>query len=476
MNIITIKDLNLGGIADSPYQGPENSVAEMCGFDIHSTPGLLKNNQKLTKESGTIVDDLVNRILPCSDGNTYLFGSTYGKIWKRTSAGVYSLGATASPGAGEPGIIDAYEYQGYIYYSMQSRLGRVAVGSPTNWNNRDDNWKTFSNTDMEFHPFKEVNQVLYVGDRDYLAQIDAGVFTASALDIRSPLRIKCLGKLSTNILLGTFVNVYKAATEIFRWNTWSESFQASDEIPEIGINCFLATDNYNLVSCGEHGHIYYYNGSVLEEFKNIPGDWTGKRAIISPNASCNMNGLPLFGLSARSNLENPAPQGIYSLAGYDRNYPKVLNLEWLISTGNSSKIEIGAIEMVGTVLLVSWMDSTPSQNEFGIDKLDLTAKVPSAYFTTRIINVSRSDKKVLSGYVAYRSLPDDSSIKIYYKVNHSSSWVEATTVVDTDRKIVYCEKALPEANSIQIKVESNAATGDNANNAPEIELAEFLFE
>ena len=157
---IIIKDINLGGISDSRYQGQANSVYSMEGLDIHSEPGIIKANQALTKESGTTVDDFVKVFVPCSDGNTYLFGSTNGKIWKRTSSGVYSLEATAAPSAGGVGIMDAYEYQGYIYYSMESRLGRVAVGSPTSWSGRDDDWATFTNTDADFHPIKEVNQVM----------------------------------------------------------------------------------------------------------------------------------------------------------------------------------------------------------------------------------------------------------------------------------------------------------------------------
>lgn len=470
MNNISIKNLNLGGISDSLFQGQENSVAECVGFDLHGEPGILKNNQKLTKESGATVDDLVKVILPCSDGNTYLFGSTNGKIWKRTAAGVYSLEATAAPAAGGVGILDAYEYQGYIYYAMESRLGRVAVGSPTSWAGRNDSWATFTNTDADFHPMFEQNQVLYIGDKNYVAQVDAGTFSANALDIKTPLRIKSLGGILTDLLIGTFVNVYKVATEIFRWNTWSVSFSSSDPIPEIGINSFLATDNYNLVSAGRKGRIYFYNGAQLEPFKKIPGDWSGtNEALIHPNASCNMNGLPLFGLSNISG--NPAKQGVYSLGGYDRNYPKVLNLEWLISTGNSSGIDIGAIELVGTVLLVSWKDTTGGTT-YGIDKLDLTAKVASAYFSTRIINSARNDSKTLSGYVAYRSLPTGATIKIYYKTNYAAAWTEATTVVDTIRKTVYLKETFPEANAIEIKVESNA----NGNNAPEIELAEFLFQ
>ena len=556
MNILGIKNINLGGLADSQFQGQANSVAEIVGLDIHSEPGIVKVNQKLSKESGGTVDDIVKSILPCSDGNTYLFGSTNGKIWKRTSAGSYSLEATASPAAGTVGIIDAYEYQGYIYYSMQSRLGRVAVGAPTDWTTRSDSWSTFGNTDADFHPMKEVNQVLYIGDAQDLAQVDAGVFSASALDFASPYRVKSLGQILTDILVGSFVNTYRVLTQIFRWNTWStDSFQSSDEIPEIGINCFLKTDNFVLVNAGRKGNLYFYNGVQLDQFKRIPGDWSGaNEAQIHPNATCNMYGIPLFGLSNISG--NPAKQGIYSLGGYDRNYPKVLNLEWFISTGRYAGIDIGAIELVGTALLVSWKEqntitmtiadpcvvtftahglsngdpisftttgalptgitaatiyyarstgantlnlydtaahaitggatgrvaTTGSQSGvhtssiFGVDKVDTTAKVTTAYFVTRVITIGRRDKKELNGYVGYRSLPNDATIKIYHKVNYATSWTEIDTVIDTDRKIVSCKESLPEANVVSLKIEANSATAGNANNAPEIELAEFYFE
>ena len=556
MNQIIIKDINLGGTADSKYQGQANSVAEMVGFDIHGEPGILKHNQKLSKESGVLIDDLVKTILPCSDGNTYLFGSTSGKVWQRTSAGVYSLLVTVAPAAGAVGVLDAREYQGYIYYTMESRLGRVAVGAPTDWTGRNDDWQTFTNTDADFHPLNEQNQVLYIGDGKDLAQVDAGVFSASALDFASPYRVKSLGKILTDILVGSFVNIYRVATAIFRWNTWStDSFQSSDDIPEVGINCFLKTDNFNLVNAGRKGNFYFYNGSQLENYKRIPGDWTGENeAYIHPNAACNMFGLPLFGLSNISG--NPAKQGVYSLGGYDRNYPKVLNLEWLISNGRYAGVDIGATEMVGTKFLVAWKNSdtitvtiatpgvvtwtvhgqvngTPilftttgalptgitastyyyirvvdantfhlydtyahaidigattgrvntsgSQSgvhtcaNYGIDGLDATAKVATAYFSTRVINIARNDSKTLSGYVAYRSLPTDSSIKVYYKVNYSATWVEITTVVDTIRKTVYLKEAFPEANTLEIKVESNASSS-SVNEAPEIEMAEFNFE
>jgi len=465
--IIEIKNFNLGGIADSLYQGASNSLYAMVGFDIHNEPGILKVNQKLTKESGETVDDFVKKILPCSDGNTYLFGSTNGKIWKRTSAGVYSLEATASPAAGAVGIMDAAEYQGYIYYTMQSRIGRVAVGAPTAWAGRDDSWATFTNTDADFHPLKEKNRVLYCGDANYIAQIDAGVFSANALDLKIPFRVKCFGEIGTDLLIGTYITAYKNSTNIFRWNTWSLDFQVDDPIPEIGINAFLATDNFSIANCGKRGQLYLYTGAQLEQFKKIPGSWSEQSALdMNPNAVFNKNGLPLFGLSyVDATGGNPALQGIYSLGGYDRNYPKVLNLEWLISSGNSSKVQIGAIEMVGGILLVSWKDTTTG-TVYGVDKLDTTAKTATAYFETRQFAIDRKINTELSGVVAYRSLPANCSINIYCKANYAASWGSALTVVnDTDRKLIYLNEKLPEASTIQIKVEVVAYL----NTAPEIE-------
>lgn len=551
MNIITIKDFNLGGIADSKLQGPANSLAEMVGFDIHSEPGYLKVNQKLTEEANGVIDDLVKAIVPCSDGLTYAFGSTNGKIYKRTSAGVWSYVATAAPAAGAVGILDAKEYQGYIYYAMQSRLGRVAVGAPTDWTGRNDSWSTFTNTDADFHPMREVNQVLYVGDKFYVAQVDAGTFSANALDIKTPLRIKALGKVLTDLVLGTFVTVYKVATEILRWNTWSESYSVSDDIPEVGINSFLATDNYVLVNAGRKGNIYSYDGQILSSYKRIPGSWAGSvAALVHPNASVNMFGLPLFGLSNVSG--NPAKQGIYSLGSYDRNYPDVLNLEWLISRQTYQNIDIGAVELVGSDLLVAWQEqatitvtiaspgvvtftahqlsngdpikftttgalptgitagtvyyvrainsttfhlydtaahaidtgsttgrvvTTGSQSGvhtayvWGVDVLDTTAKVPTAYIATKAINLARAERKVFNGVAAYRSLPSGTSIKFYQKANYATDWTEITTVVDTGNKLVRCSVNAPEANVLEIKVEANASSND----APEIELVELSF-
>lgn len=464
---VDIKNLNMGGIADSDYLGGENSVAEMVGFDIHSEAGVLKVNQKLTKESGSTIDDFVKARVACSDGNTYLFGSTNGKIWKRTSGGSYSLEATASPAAGSAGILDAAEYQGYIYYAMQNRLGRVAVGAA--WSTRNDNWATFTVGNANWHPMRILNLVLYIGDGYLVAQVDGTTFSANALDLETQYIIKSFGKAGTDLTIGTYVSSNVNKTVRFRWNTWGVSFTSSDEIPEVGINAYLEADNYSLWNCGTKGNIYIDDGSNLDLYKTVKGsfDNSSNQGFVHPNAVLNFHGLPLFGFSNVSG--NPCNMGVYSLGRTNRNYPFVLNTEYVISTGNMSNVEIGMLVGVGDKFLVSWKD-TNGGTTYGVDVLDLSNKYSGAYFTTRVMMV---DRKKLSNYgvvdVAYRSLPTNTGITISRKVNNGSmtAFDASEHETDTDRQVVRTKISISDASKAQIKV----ATTASGNTAPEIEGA-----
>jgi len=472
MQTIPFSNINMGGLADSAYLGAKNSVADMIGFDIHSEVGILKVNQALTKESGTTVDDLINTGVACSDGKTYLFGSTNGKIWSRTSGGTYALEATASPAAGAIGILSAREYQGYIYYAMQSRLGRWQIGSA--WSTRNDSWATFANGDVSWHPMLELNLVLYIGDAYYVAQVDAGVFSQQALTLSLPTecRAKCLGNLGTDLLVGTYVSSNIISTKIFRWNTWSVSFTSSDPIPEVGINAFIPTDNFVIINAGTKGNLYIYDGATLEPYKQIPGSWNStNKATVNPNATLNFNGLPLFGLSY--SVGAPCNLAIYSLGRANRNYPYVLNCEVGISSTNLSKVEIGAIIGVGDIYLVTWKDTTTG-TVYGVDKLDLSLKYPSPYVTTRIMMNSRI---LMQNYnvvnVGYRLLPTNTVINIYKKVNYGSfTLIDPTDCsVDTDRNVVMSEVDINNATTVQVKI----APTVSGNTAPEIDYFEVLI-
>lgn len=88
--ILQLKDFHLGGILDGHYQTNYNSLMFMNGMDPFSEKGVLQNSRALAKESTSTIASTVNAMVPCSDGNIYMFGS-FGEVWKRTPSPVYSL-------------------------------------------------------------------------------------------------------------------------------------------------------------------------------------------------------------------------------------------------------------------------------------------------------------------------------------------------------------------------------------------------
>jgi len=317
----------------------------------------------------------------------------------------------------------------------------------------------------------EVNQVLYIGDGNQVAQVDTTTFSANALDIKSPLRIKSLGKIGTDLLIGTWVANTITKTELIRWNTWSVSFTNSDEIPETGINAFLPSDNFVLIQAGIAGNLYTYDGSKMTLYKKIPGDYSPTSyGSTNPYSVGNLNGKILFGFSNGSG--NPAPQGIYQLGKYDKKYPHVQDMPYPISERSSgslvtSGIEIGAIIVSGFNVFVAWKNDTT----YGVDKLDYSNKLDGAYLETRIMTLDREKFSNASEFIiAYQSLPTNTSIAISYDKNYDG-YVSSTVVDDTSRNIIKATEGI-EFSTLQLKWTFTTSS----NNAPAVESGGVMLK
>lgn len=473
---ITISNWNMGGLADSKWSGIKDSLYRMVGLDPHSEPAVLKAEQKLTKDSGSTIDEFVKCIVPSSNGRVYHFSADSGKIWEENS-GSYTLVHTTTAAAGEHKCLGAIEFEGYIIWATESRLHRIlatdAEGAAEWAANVDEDWQTFTNTDDTYHPMMIQNLNLYVGDGNYVAEWDGTTFTADALDLVDNLRITCLGKLpaTTDLLIGTYVTDNISKSEVLRWNTWSVSFTTSDPIDEVGINAFIPADNFVFVSAGKQGNIYMYDGVQMEIYKKVIGSWSpSNTATVHPNAACSFNGQALFGMSNVAN--NPCLQGVYRLGRHSRNYPYILDLAYPISERSggalvTTGIEIGAIAVVGQEIAVSWKNGST----YGVDRLDASNKLDGAYFETRVIRADRMQHTMFTRFdMAYNSLPASTAIALTYDSNYAGSYTTPTSsqVTDTDRKIIYLEEGI-ESSALQLKGTFTC----NSNDTPSLEMIDI---
>ncbi len=456
-----------GGLSDSLNIGVKNSFYEGVGLDIHSNPGILKVNQKLTKESGTTVLGFIKCKVQGSDGSTY-FGDDLGKIYKRTSAGSWSVVYT-DPGA-DP-ILGISEFNGYFYWATYNKLHRMVITG--NWaGDVANDWATFTNADTAYHPMIPVGLLLFIGDGRAIASVDdTGTFTANGtpdqtfISLPFGYRARCFYQYDIDLLIGTWISSAINKARVFRWDTVSASYMSSDDIDEAGVNAFIPIGNSVFAQCGSSGNFYFYDGQNLSEppAKKLRGTYSPTSYMnIYPEAVANLKGLQIFGVS--NGLGNPCKEGVYSLGRYDKNYPLALNLENPISLNVTEDVEIGVVHAIGSDLLVGWKQGSATPYSYGVDKLDYTAKYPSPYITT--INlapdryVSKSFKKYI---VSYKSKPAGTDIALSYLKNMATP-VTLTLRDKTDEQQLEAHENL-DGGILQLRADITVST----NSAPEVE-------
>jgi hypothetical protein len=232
----------------------------------------------------------------------------------------------------------------------------------------------------------------------------------------SNLQYTTLSSFGIDLIAGTRERSGIETCKLFRWDTASPAWNSADDIPESIINNFITIDNYVLAQGGNIGRLYYYNGNTLEPFKKIKGDYSNKTMNCYPDSTCQFRGLGLFGVSNLSG--NPCNQGVYSVGQYDRNYPMALNLEYAISTGSITNIEIGTLCSAGTLLMVAWKAGT----NYGIDEIDWANKYTGAYLKTIAVGGNRFNQKEFKNFnVDYKSKPAGTDITLSYDKNYGSS-------------------------------------------------------
>ena len=409
------------GIAKSKYD--QNGFDNLVNCDVHSESGALKCQLALTSDSTTPNEDCISATL--SNGEVFFFSTESGKIWKRTTAGVYSLVHTNTQGANKGAMV----HNSVLYYATASKLGKITealASSQSTWSSQNDSFGTFTNGDSN-KPMHSMNLSLFIGDGNLVAAVDnAGTFSANVLDLTSEYQVTALTGVGTDLLIGTTIGSNVNYCEVFLWDTFSSSWTLSDIVPEIAVNCFIPADNITFAQCGNNGNIYYWTGSTMEKFKKIRGVTT---AINSYNSAL-LAGKSIFATGAK----------VFSLHREDRDLPYVIVQEYTLTTGTAQ-----SVITTGTQLLIS----TGSN----IDKIGTN-------YATAIIDTPEEVSNKQNIFVFYDSIGTGGTIGISAKVD-GGSYTAKTVKTDTIKKRVYFDGRLGDVTFLQGRV---TLTPSGANN------------
>ncbi len=368
----------------------QNKFVTLNNCDIHSEIGMVMPQYAMESESTTPNEACVEAIDP--SGNIYACSQTTGKIWKRTTAGSWSLLHTNANGA----HTGARYFNGYLWYWTSTKLGTYDLVS------------TYSDsfeTGTDFREGIEANNTLLIANGRYIARVDAAnSFSASELTLPAQYKSTCLKNIGDDVLIGTYVSTDVAYCRVFLWDTVSTSWSYEDEVFEIGINCFIQLDNIILAQCGTTGRFYYWTGSKMNYFGKISGITTG----LGEQKSVTYNGRPLYANGTKT----------YSIHKEDNNLPYAFCGEYTC-TGT-----INSLFVQGQTLLASVGT--------GFDKRGTT-------FATATIETAEIQDGSSSVQIRYDTYPE--GVGIETQIN-GGGYFSQTEKIDTENKLVYFDGGL----------------------------------
>lgn len=472
---ILFNKFNAVGVGHNKYS---DAYHKIVGLDIHTDPGALIVAQALVKDSADINEPCLT--LFCTNGNSYHFSTSTGKIWQRDPSGVVVLVYTTVPTSGSPACVGVDEYQSYIYWATSGFLHRIPVSNATGvWSTGlAPNWDTFINATE--HPMKEVNDVLYMTDGDKIDQVDAGAFTSNAFDLPVRYQATCLCRDGTNLVIGTKQSSLLAPCGIFVWDTYTGSFTFEDDIPEVSIQSIIQADNIVLIFPNKSHYIYYLNGDRAEIFTRIPFANSIRSPLTVnnyyPNANVNnqycaaiYRGNTYIGVSDI----NSEASGVWIFGRHTPDTNLVFSLQNPVSKVDTdgypqfNKININSICVAdhfnSIILFVSWTDT-----DSGLSYLDVTSptqRYTKAYIDTKLIFPDAENSTTFKkAWADYESLPVGSSIDMKLNKNHSTYGSALTPTIDSDHMRVDYNIGAENTKVVQVRLEF---TSDD-NNSPKV--------
>jgi len=459
-----------GGLSSGSKIGLAGAFRWGQGLNIHEDPDVLKISAKSTKDSGSTVVDLVKFASTNTiNSNIYFLGT---KLYKKSS-GVYS-------------VLNTYTTpQGMGWFNGTSRIVFVAGNTEYKLDPSNDsitNGRALNTAD--FHPAEAFLDKIFIGNNQELISTDASgidydyTTVGGGIKIEQGYSIRCLKNVGEFLFIGATSNNSSMA-KAYIWDGTSEFWNYSFALRgEDGVNAVEVSDNGTvLISCGKSGSLYQLAGldTNFVKIKKLPRIEKDKTIEIYPQAICNYQGGIRFGLSDGTSLT--AERGIYSYTSSDKNYPQVLNLDYVPSHGNTTgtDIQIGCILSANTTdMYVSWK----SGSDYGIDLISGANVQGTAIYESLIFDAgkpfSRKHIKKLKITLA-KAMEANEIIELFYKADRAS-WVSIDTISFATDGAIKEKKFAPDikCREYEIKLEfTNTGT-----TAPEVDsiLLDYIEE
>lgn len=472
----------IGGISDYDDKGIAGSGKFLSACEIRTNSDGLKCKQALKQEGSGVFEDLILWFVPSPDDCTYAFGDT-GRIYKRTSAGVWSKVYT-EPDGKILGAAIAYRfvstnvYQPYIFWACETTLHRKEIPGEADWSDVDEagsgTGETYPKTNLTtatWHTMKWTTGYLLIANANLIGFVAYdGSYTNEGLQTIPGLEITTIVDRNNEIAaMGTAITNDNQAL-LYSWDTISTSWISKTPMNFKSIDAAIDSEFFLMVA---EGQIWYTDLYTKLPVCDLPGGGT-----VKPGGATVRENVALFavGNAVRESADSSVTcNGIYGYGRRKNAGTPVLNLEYpiicdemggLMSNGDLLLTSCKVVTTVDEVETTTYKVMTIDQNNKQICEYEsLELKTPFLQLPQRQV-ITRAVLKT-------KTIPEGAKIELYYRLDLSGDWTQAEFAAtmesqSSDKEFVNGEEAAfligAQANTLEIKL----VLTPSGNDSPEV--------
>lgn len=470
-----------GALSDYEDKGVPGAFKFGSNLDVRRNRDTLYATQALEDDLAVgIFDARVRFVVTSSDGNSYWFLAN-GKIYKRTSAGVYSLVYTDADGI----ITGAEEWvnnngETGIYWATSTKLRRKPIPGASNWSDVDASAgspaQTYPKTNLTsatWHTMKQVNGALVGVNYNtlFLVGFDES-YTNNALQMIPGNIGKTLIEEGINAKIAANRADNSEQCVIYVWDGDALNYNDKMQLPFKDINALINSE-ISIAQYGTAGQLYFFGDTSKLPVTAFPGG-----GQVDPAGVDLDSGLALFGVYGNGTGKT----GIYTYGRKRKNADFVLNLEYQFDCD-----EINTVKKIGSVVYFAYK----SGSTYGVKKVSTTSKATIAKYQSVDLKAPADLQKIATWNLAVltmAALPSGCSVEVWRRRDKVETGTVAADVTSDGWYRCNTEDG-SSSYSTTGGTEAVFSIGDNAkflelmivlncssNSSPEIFKAQVFFE
>jgi hypothetical protein len=347
--------------------------------------------------------------------NIYIYCAN-GDMFSRDQNGLYTKLFTAQDSQGN----GLGMWQGFLYYTTNSSVGIYGpLGSPNPIHNDSYLVQGFNNTSQTgIAPINTDLPFITIGHGNNIGKFDGTNWTPNQLTVPIGSYVRSLDLANQMLAIATASGPGTLQTNLGYVLFWDGSNYTYNNYvtADGGVDVILNNKNRLLTIIGST-NVLYTDVSPFKGQQRFPKLRTHDTIQVHPGSATVYKGIALFGI-ANSTSSAALQQGVYHWGNRNDNYPEGMNMDFTISTGNTTNISLGALYGTGQQLFIGWQDN--NTGTFGIDMVsNSNPYYTSAYVEGVIIDDMRpvDDKNALTIKCSHLPLNQGETVQLAFKVN-----------------------------------------------------------